>query len=184
MTFEVETASGRRVVQLTGDQGRYEATVDGRRWAVDAARAGGGVWSLIVDRAGGGRAARRSQAVTVVEAARGELTVLVNGRAMPVRVPGPLATAGWARRARHGWRAALPADTTIGPQQIVAPMPGRVVKVLVKPGDAVRARQGLVVVEAMKMENELRASRAGIVREVRVAQGAPVEANAVLVILD
>jgi biotin carboxyl carrier protein len=62
-------------------------------------------------------------------------------------------------------------------------MPGRVVKVLVAPGDAVAARQGLVVVEAMKMENELRAPRAGRVSEVRVHEGAPVEANTVLIVL-
>ena len=66
---------------------------------------------------------------------------------------------------------------------IVAPMPGRVVKVLVAPGDAVQARQGLVVVEAMKMENELRAPRAGTVAEVRVREGAPVDANVVLVVI-
>ena len=44
-----------------------------------------------------------------------------------------------------------------GPQRLVAPMPGKVVRVLVKPGDTVRARQPIVVIEAMKMENELRA---------------------------
>jgi len=66
---------------------------------------------------------------------------------------------------------------------IVAPMPGRIVRVLVKPEEAVAARQPLVVVEAMKMENELRAPRAGTVAEVRVAEGASVEANTVLVVL-
>jgi len=55
--------------------------------------------------------------------------------------------------------------------------------VLVKPDEAVAARQPLVVVEAMKMENELRAPRAGIVADVRVAEGASVEANTVLVVL-
>ena len=50
-------------------------------------------------------------------------------------------------------------------------MPGKVVRVLVKPGDEVKARQGLVVVEAMKMENELRAARDGRVRDVAVRRG-------------
>jgi biotin carboxyl carrier protein len=62
-------------------------------------------------------------------------------------------------------------------------MPGRVVRVLVAPGDAVTARQGLVVVEAMKMENELRAPRDGTVAEVRTREGAPVDANVVLVVI-
>ena len=63
-------------------------------------------------------------------------------------------------------------------------MPGRIVKVLVKPGDEVAARQGLVVVEAMKMENELTSPRAGHVREVAVAEGASVEAGRLLVIVE
>ena len=62
-------------------------------------------------------------------------------------------------------------------------MPGKVVRVLVKPGDEVVARQGVVVVEAMKMENELRAGRAGIVREVLVAEGASVDAGTPLVVI-
>jgi len=62
-------------------------------------------------------------------------------------------------------------------------MPGRIVKVLVRAGDVVAARQGLLVVEAMKMENELRAPRAGTVAEVRVSEGAPVEANVVLAVI-
>jgi biotin carboxyl carrier protein len=62
-------------------------------------------------------------------------------------------------------------------------MPGRIVKVLVKPGEAVAARQGLVVVEAMKMENELRAPGPGTVTDVKVTEGASVEANAVLVVI-
>ena len=63
-------------------------------------------------------------------------------------------------------------------------MPGRVVKVLVNAGDTVAAHQGLVVVEAMKMENELRAPRAGRVTRVNVVDGMSVEANAVLVTLE
>ena len=71
-----------------------------------------------------------------------------------------------------------------GPRSIVSPMPGRIVKVLVKAGDTVAAHQGLVVVEAMKMENELRAPRAGRVTSVNVVDGMSVEARAVLVTLE
>jgi biotin carboxyl carrier protein len=63
-------------------------------------------------------------------------------------------------------------------------MPGRVVRVLVAAGDEVIARQGLVVVEAMKMENELTASRAGRVAEVAVVEGQSVEAGRLLVRLE
>jgi biotin carboxyl carrier protein len=84
---------------------------------------------------------------------------------------------------RFGRRGSSAEQGTSGPRRIVAPMPGRVVKVLVRPGDMVDARQGLVVVEAMKMENELRAPGAGTVTEVKVTEGASVEANTVLVVL-
>ena len=71
-----------------------------------------------------------------------------------------------------------------GPREIVAPMPGRIVKLLVGAGDRVAANQGLVVVEAMKMENELRAPREGVVVAVRVSEGMSVEANTVLVVVE
>ena len=63
-------------------------------------------------------------------------------------------------------------------------MPGRVVRVLVAPGDEVAARQPVVVVEAMKMENELRSPKAGRVKDVAVTEGASVEAGRVLVVVE
>ena len=62
-------------------------------------------------------------------------------------------------------------------------MPGKIVRVLVKPGDAVQVRQPLVVVEAMKMENEIRAGRDGTVGEVHAQEGASVEAGTLLVVI-
>jgi pyruvate carboxylase subunit B len=73
--------------------------------------------------------------------------------------------------------AAKPADQT----SLAAPMPGLVMRVLVRPGDRVQAGQGVVVIEAMKMENELRAAVPGVVRSVAVAAGSAVEKGAVLV---
>ncbi len=68
-----------------------------------------------------------------------------------------------------------------GPVPLLAPMPGLVVRVNVKAGDTVEAGQGLIVMEAMKMENELRAQGAGVVKAVRVAPGDAVEKGATLV---
>jgi biotin carboxyl carrier protein len=104
----------------------------------------------------------------------GELLVTVNGHAVVVTLVSPIVAR--SRRWRQGGTAGPD-----GPRRILAPMPGRIVKVLVKPGETVVARQGLVVVEAMKMENELRAPAAGIVRAVCVIEGAAVEANSVLI---
>jgi biotin carboxyl carrier protein len=67
---------------------------------------------------------------------------------------------------------------------VKAPMPGRVVRVLVSAGDRVSARQPLLVVEAMKMENILRAPRAGVVTDVAAAAGLAVETGAALVVID
>jgi biotin carboxyl carrier protein len=70
-----------------------------------------------------------------------------------------------------------------GPQRIDAPMPGKVVRVLVKKGDTVTEGQGLVVVEAMKMENELKSPKAGVVSDLFAVEGAAVENGAKLVIV-
>ena len=72
----------------------------------------------------------------------------------------------------------------VGPAPVRAPMPGLIVRVNVKAGDTVQAGQGLVVMEAMKMENELRATAAGRVRSVEVAPGTAVEKGALLVALE
>jgi biotin carboxyl carrier protein len=71
-----------------------------------------------------------------------------------------------------------------GRQQLVAPMPGKVVRVLVKPGDDVAAGQGVVVVEAMKMQNEIKSPKTGRVVEIRVSAGATVNANQVLAVVE
>ena len=71
-----------------------------------------------------------------------------------------------------------------GPAPIIAPMPGLIVRVNVSTGDRVEAGQGIVVMEAMKMENELRATAAGTVRSVEVSPGTAVEKGALLVALD
>src|SRR5262249_24629745 len=84
---------------------------------------------------------------------------------------------------RRGGRTDLHRGTASGPQRITAPMPGKIVRVLVKTGDPVRIRQPLVVVEAMKMENELRAGRDGIVGEVQAREGQSVDAGALLVLV-
>src|ERR1041384_8172963 len=71
-----------------------------------------------------------------------------------------------------------------GRQNLFAPMPGRVVRVLLQAGDEVAAGEGVVVVEAMKMQNEIKSPKAGRVLEVRVTQGATVNANQVLAVVE
>jgi biotin carboxyl carrier protein len=102
--------------------------------------------------------------------------VHLDGLTIPVQIR-PAGSFG--RQKREGVAA-----HAAGPQRVIAPMPGKVVRLLVKPGDHVKARQGLAVVEAMKMENELRAARDGRVREVGVTEGQSVEAGAVLLVVE
>ena len=179
MRFEVEVAGRTRVVDVRGAAPVYEVAVDGRRRAVDVARVGE-TWSLIVGPAEAGhydpRVAGRSYEIAIEGQPATGLTVHVNGRVVAVGVAGLAGRAGQRNRVAG-------ADAGSGPRQVVAPMPGRVIAVLVNAGDVVAAGQGLVVVEAMKMENELRSPRAGTVIEVRASEGALVEARAVLVVI-
>ncbi len=101
----------------------------------------------------------------------GEGEAVVGGHAVPVAL---------ANRRRQS-RGILGGGN--GAQRIVAPMPGKVVKVLVAVGDTVQPRQGVVVIEAMKMENELTVTRAGTVTDIAVGAGASVEAGRLLLIV-
>ena len=171
MRVEVEAEGRPRAVDLTADDDGWQVTVDGRVWHASMVRAGDR-WSLLVrDLSQVPPRAAHSYDVGFDPGTGGAWRVHVNGTAVP------LALRTSAQRRRAG-------ASDAGDGRVVAPMPGRVVKVLVAAGTRVEARQGVVVVEAMKMENELRAPRAGIVREVRVAEGASVEAQAVLVVID
>lgn len=71
-----------------------------------------------------------------------------------------------------------------GPSRIVAPMPGKVVAVLRAPGDEVKEGDGVAVIEAMKMQNEMRAPRSGRVKEIRVKPGETIESGAVVAVIE
>ena len=183
MRYEVDVAGKARQVAVTRVGDAFSVTVDGREWRVDAARIDAQTLSLLVDgvedtpgpprigRTPAGR--RRGYDVNIAPDQTGGLIVSVG--AMPVAVTLD-SRRRWGRTDDTGTAGA-------GPQRLVAPMPGKIVRVLVASGDIVRARQPLVVVEAMKMENELRAGRDGTVAEVHAREGASVDAGALLVVI-
>jgi biotin carboxyl carrier protein len=175
MTFEIELDGRRCAVSVeSAGRGRYRVVIDGQPHDVLAERIGD-FGLAVVSAARDGGAAGPSREVYVAPAGGpGELLVSVRGRTVPVAVDGRTRR----RRAADGGRH------TDGEQAVSAPMPGRVVRVLVGPGDEVTARQGVVVVEAMKMENELRSPKAGRVRDVTVTPGMSVEAGRVLVVIE
>ena len=162
----------RLLVQRAGEL--WRVTLDGTPLLVQAAPIDDQTLSLLVAAVSAGPPVRSVRAVVVPGRAAGDLDVHINGRSVAAAV----------RPAGSGRRRASPGDAVGGPQRIVAPMPGKVVRVLVAPGDQVAARQGLVVVEAMKMENELRAVRAGRIASVAVTAGQSVDAGAVLAVVE
>jgi pyruvate carboxylase len=177
MTFEVEVG-GRTftvAVERTDRPGRLRVALDGVSRLIDVSRTSDFGLSLLdmgtvpLDR---GTVPLSTDVQIVPRGGHGELLVGLRGRTIDVTVNG--------RRSAH---AEGPLHGH-GQVTIVAPMPGRVVRVLVAAGDPVDVRQPVVVVEAMKMENELRAPRAGHVREIAVAPGTSVEAGRVLAVIE
>jgi biotin carboxyl carrier protein len=154
-----------------GESGRWvgEVKIDDRAVTVDVVEMDQGGLSLIVE--------GRSYSVDFDR--RGEKLALVLGRSdqrtMPYTLTDERQVASAGASSRRG---------NEGPLKVAAPMPGKVVRVLVKAGEQVKADQGLLVVEAMKMENELRAPRAGLISEVLVREGAAVEGGATLCVLE
>jgi len=187
MIFEVAIGDKVRTVGIVRKGALLHVDLDGRTHIVDARRLNDSAVSMLV-RLDGARAPSRSVDAAFAshstrsarsgqaQQTNGDFDVHLDGLTIPVQIR-PAGSFG--RQKREG-----PAAHTVGPQRIMTPMPGKVVRVLVKPGDDVKARQGLVVVEAMKMENELRAARDGRVRDVAVAEGQSVDAGAVLLVVE
>jgi biotin carboxyl carrier protein len=188
MQYEVEMNGRTRQVGVRRAGGGFTVTIDGRTFHVDVARVDVYTLSLLVQdpvRLTADATAHqpvasglsRTYEVTVVaDAASAQLAVLVGSTPLLVGVD----TLHGRRRFRKRDDGA---HAGAGPQRLVAPMPGKIVRVLVRAGDAVTPRQPLVVVEAMKMENELRAGRGGTIGEIHAQEGQSVEAGALLVVI-
>jgi biotin carboxyl carrier protein len=172
--FELQVGDRVRTVEIQRRPDGYHVVVDGQPRIVDARHFASSSWSLLLHD-NNGHASRSVEATVLPQKGTTGFDVYINGFEIPVQLKG-----GRGRRARD--LGAQGAGN--GPQRVSAPMPGKIVRILVNPGDSVKPRQGLVVIEAMKMENELRAARAGRVREVFVDEGQSVEAGASLVVVE
>jgi biotin carboxyl carrier protein len=164
---------------------KVEVQVEGRPVAVELTRASRG-WECRLDGA--------AQPVDVVEVAPGVLSVLLDGQSFTLHVVRQ--DDGWQVHTRNGEVAAVVQDPRrwqgrtgggaegrAGRQEVIAPMPGKVVRVLVSEQEKVEAGQGLLVVEAMKMQNEIPSPKKGVVEQVRVREGERVEHGAVLIVV-
>jgi len=168
MQYAVEVNGRVRQVAVRRHAGALVVEVDGQPWTIDAAPVGGHGLSLLVSRVG----RSFSHDVTLTgDVATGITNVYLGPFVVPVALNG---------RRRTG-RKEDGAHSGSGPQRLLAPMPGKVVRVLVKQGDSVQARQPIAVIEAMKMENELRAGRDGRVTAIHVREGASVDAGTLLI---
>jgi biotin carboxyl carrier protein len=144
----------------------YRVSVDGNEFLVDGKKTGRTNYSLIVD--------NRSFEIEV-DNTEDEYRVLVDGRNYHVNLVDE-------RRMRVG--GAQSGLQLQGRQKVSVPMPGKVTAVLVSEGDLVEKGQGLIIVEAMKMENEVRSPIAGEVKEIKVKAGDAVEGGALLAIVE
>jgi biotin carboxyl carrier protein len=160
-----------RHVTVESTEGGHRVTIDGEALTVDAASFEAWSWSLVFPEDG-----HTTASVGLSPAGQ-------NGDLHVHLARGSLVARPVARTTRFGRGAAVDAQAE-GAQQVVAPMPGKVVKLLVKVGDEVKARQGLIVVEAMKMENELRSPKDGRVTDIAVSEGTSVEAGRLLVVVE
>ena len=163
MNFEIEVNGRSRTVKIERTGSRYRIESDGRLDVVDVARVDRTTISMILL---GER--ETSHEATLLEGREpGEVEVYLRSGVVRTLMAGAPGQRRWSA-------AGSVLGGPGGPQRITAPMPGKIVKVLVKPGDHVTARQGVVVIEAMKMENEITAHKAGKIAELPIAVGASV----------
>jgi biotin carboxyl carrier protein len=163
----------------------YDVIIDDKKYHLEL-RLADGQWHCRLD--------GREVTVDAVLARRDVLSLLIEGRSYEIKRE---ATATdmhlWVGSARYSAELRDPrslrgrkgaGDDGSGPRKLVAPMPGRVVRVMAKENDTVEAGKGLVVVEAMKMQNEIKSPKKGVVKKLLAVEGATVNAGDVLAVVE
>lgn len=166
MKYEVQLAGKTRVVELARQNGAWKISLDGNALEVNAVEVAPNTFSILLN--------GESHQIRIAPHSDGSLALHTGLAEYQAEVTDPRS---WRGR-RHG---PLEAE---GRQQIAAPMPGKVVRLLVKQGDTVEAGQGLLVVEAMKMQNEIRSPKSGKVEKLFVDEGQAVNAGEVLLLVE
>ena len=161
MFFDATTGGKTARIEVRQFQGRYQVMIGDRTLELDWVRIGEQEASVLVDDV--------SYDITVDKTLEG-FGVLIRGDRFDVDLKDAVTGVALGK-------------VTHGPLKLTAPMPGKIVKVLVAMGEAVEAGRGVLVMEAMKMENELKAARAGTVQEIKVQEGQAVETGALLMVI-
>ena len=166
MKFSLEIDGQNRQVEIEPADlpGQWRIQVDGHEVQADAHLLRPGVLSLLI--------AGQSHRV-VLDMEHYEPALHLGAKRIPYRVDDP--------RSLHSRRRQARAD---GPVTIKASMPGRIVRLLVEKGDAVTAHQSIVVIEAMKMQNEIKSPKDGRVADLRVSPGDTVASGDILAIIE
>lgn len=172
MKLKVQLSDREHDVSLTFNEGNSaSAAVDGRSFEVEVRELGDGQYFILLgEQLFKVRVENRPGAL----AASGQLEVSLGGQSFEAIVIDP-------RRLRSGETETAHSG---GIAQIVSPMPGKIVRVLVEPGAQVEAGAGIVVVEAMKMQNEMKAPKSGTVVSINAEVGATVSAGDVLAVIE
>ena len=165
MVYQVTVDGNPHRLELERAEGAWKCRLDGRVIDLDAVMARSDVLSLLVD----GRSYEIKR-----EQTESDLHLWVGSTRFAIELRDPRSL----RSRRDGTGDAS------GPRKLVAPMPGRIVRVLVMEKSKVEAGQGIVVVEAMKMQNEIKSPKKGVVQKILAAQGATVNAGDVLAIVE
>jgi biotin carboxyl carrier protein len=167
MKYEIQVNGTTRTVEMeTNGSAAFHVQIDGRALLADAVQTAANTYSILLD-------GHAFEAQVSDDGSDEGLLVHCAGADFRVRVHDPRS---WRGRSHSALEAA-------GPQRVLAPMPGKIVRVLVAAGDEVEAGRGLVVVEAMKMQNEIRAPKSGRIERVLVAEGQAVRTQEALLII-
>ena len=161
MIYEVTIESKTHRVELVRQGSGWSCKLDGRDFPFDVVPLQSGLLSVLVE----GRSYEVRQ-----ETAGAETSIVVGNECFNVTVRDPRSL-----RSRRG-----AGDSSQGPKKIVAPMPGKIVRIVAPAGTEVEAGQPVVVIEAMKMQNELKSPKKGKVKKINVNEGAAVEAGQTL----
>ncbi len=164
MTYDVTIEGKHYRLELNRPEGHWECRLDGRVIEIDAILARRDVLSIIID--GKAYEVKRERTATDMHLWVGSVRY-----AAEVRDPRSL-------------RSRASTDGGKGPRKLIAPMPGKVVRLLVKENAEVDAGQGLLVVEAMKMQNEIKSPKKGVLRKMIAIEGASVSAGDVLAVVE
>lgn len=158
MIYDVVIGGKNHRVELTRNDMGWHCKLDGLPVLLDVISTQEGVLSILLD----GKSYEVKQ-----ESAAGETNIVVGIQRFAAAVRDP--------RSLRGRRS--PDASAHGIRKISAPMPGKVVRILAPAGTAVEAGQGVVVIEAMKMQNELKSPKKGVIKKIHVGEGAAVDAG-------